>query len=291
MKASKGSRKRIKDKRIVAYIIVFLVGVSIMLYPTISNIWNDHVFKNMIATYEGNIDDKKEVIDKELKAARDYNGDLSPRRVPDAFAVKDGVRDKEYEKLLNVSGNGMMGYIEIPAIDAEVPIYHYTNEKTLKKGAGHLPGSSLPVGGKGTHSVLSAHRGLPSAKLFTNLNLMEKGNAFYIHVLDKTLKYETDQILTVKPKETDALAIKEGKDYVTLVTCTPYGINTHRLLVRGHRVPNDKKKGDEAGKTDYTRLLITLLCVLAGAALAFVITKLMDTMRKKHGSKRKKEIQ
>lgn len=291
MKASKGSGKRIKDKKILAYIVVFFVGVSIMLYPTISNVWNDHVFKNMISKYDAEVDLKKSVIDKELKAARDYNEDLSPKIVPDAFAAKDGVRDKEYEKLLNISGNGMMGYIEIPAIDAVVPIYHYTTEKTLKKGAGHLPGSSLPVGGKGTHSVLSAHRGLPSAKLFTDLDLMEKGNAFYIHVLDKTLKYETDQILTVKPKETGALAITEEKDYVTLVTCTPYGINTHRLLVRGHRVPNDKKKDDVSGKTNYTRMLITLFCILSGMALAFVITKLMDTMRKKHESKGRKEIQ
>ena len=183
----------------------------------------------------------------------------------------------------------MMGYISIPAIDVEITIYHYTNEGTLKKGAGHLLGSSLPVGGEGTHSVISAHRGLPSAKLFSDLNLLGNGDSFYIHILDRTLKYEVDQVLVVEPDQTESLAMVAGKDYVTLVTCTPYGVNTQRLLVRGHRVPNDEATPDAAKKRDYKKLLITLLCVIAGIALAYVITKLMDRKRKRHETKRREK--
>ena len=152
------------------------------------------------------------------------------------LSVRDGQTDSTYESLLNLNGDGMMGYVEIPVIDVSIPIYHYTTDESQEKGAGHLFGSSLPVGGKSTHCILSAHRGLP---LFTDLNLVEKGDVFYLHVLGKTLAYEVDQILTVLPEQTESLGITDGDDYVTLVTCigTPYAVNTHRFLVRGHRVP------------------------------------------------------
>lgn len=272
------------DKRTVIYILVFLAGVSIMLYPTISNIWNEHLFTSKISTYKADVKNNEGILEQELETARQYNENLSPKEVPDAFSIRDGIVDKEYEKTLNISGNGMMGYISIPAIDIEVPIYHYTNDETLKKGAGHLLGSSLPVGGKGTHSVISAHRGLPSAKLFSDLNLLGNGDSFYVHVLDKILRYEVDQILVVEPDETESLAIIKDKDQMTLVTCTPYGVNTHRLLVRGHRVPNDKPV-ETTKKRDYKKLLITLLCIAEGVLLAYVITYLIERRRRKNDAR------
>lgn len=256
-----------------------------MFYPTISNMWNNHVFKKAVSTYEGDVNTHADDIKEEYRKAQEYNRTLSPRKVPDAFSAKDGVTDKQYEKVLNIGDNGMMGYITIPSIDVEVPIYHYTNSKCLKKGAGHLPGSSLPIGGKGTHSVLSAHRGLPSAKLFTDLNLLKKGDSFYINVLDKTLKYEVDQILVVKPSQTDSLEITPEKDYVTLVTCTPYGVNTKRLLVRGHRVPYHEKDATALSRRNYGRILMTLLCIVAAVDIAYLFTKLMDRRRWKHDEK------
>lgn len=280
MKVSERKNRRLIDKRTAGYILVFFAGVFIMFYPTFSNMWNDHFFKNTITNYEKDVNGQKDRTEKELLLAREYNDNLLPKRVPDAFSVRDGKTDREYEEILNISKDGMMGYIDIPVIDIEIPIYHYTNEDTLKKGAGHLFGSSLPVGGKGTHCVLSAHRGLPSAKLFSELNLVETGDAFYIHVLGKTLKYEVDQIMVVEPYQTESLAVSEGKDLVTLVTCTPYGVNTQRLLVRGHRVPNDSESAGIEKKRDYKRLLLTLLCVLGGMAMAYCITHVLDKRKK-----------
>lgn len=280
MKVSERKNRRLIDKRTAGYILVFFAGVFIMFYPTFSNMWNNHFFKNTITNYEKDVNRQKDRTEKELLLAREYNDNLLPKRVPDAFSVRDGKTDREYEEILNISNDGMMGYIDIPVIDIEIPIYHYTNEDTLKKGAGHLFGSSLPVGGKGTHCVLSAHRGLPSAKLFSELNLVETGDAFYIHVLGKTLKYEVDQTMVVEPYQTESLAVSEGKDLVTLVTCTPYGVNTQRLLVRGHRVPNDSESAGIEKKKDYKRLLLTLLCVLGGMAMAYCITHVLDKRKK-----------
>ncbi len=271
-------RKWMTDKKTLAYMLVFLIGVSIMLYPSISNMWNRHVFKTQVSSYEDKVSSGAVDMDKELENAELYNKNLSPKEVPDAFSVKDGSTDENYENVLNIGADGMMGYISIPSINVEIPIYHYTDEETLKKGAGHLLGSSLPVGGKGTHAVISAHRGLPSAKMFSDLNLLEKGDAFYIYVLDKKMKYKVDRIAVVEPDETESLAIEDGKDLVTLVTCTPYGVNTHRLLVRGHRVSNDTAV-QETVKIDFTKIITTLLCILAGIALAYLIYKLFDRKR------------
>ncbi len=271
-------RKWMTDKKTLAYMLVFLIGVSIMLYPSISNMWNRHVFKTQVSSYEDKVSSGAVDMDKEPENAELYNKNLSPKEVPDAFSVKDGSTDENYENVLNIGADGMMGYISIPSINVEIPIYHYTDEETLKKGAGHLLGSSLPVGGKGTHAVISAHRGLPSAKMFSDLNLLEKGDAFYIYVLDKKMKYKVDRIAVVEPDETESLAIEEGKDLVTLVTCTPYGVNTHRLLVRGHRVSNDTAV-QETVKIDFTKIITTLLCILAGIALAYLIYKLFDRKR------------
>lgn len=285
MKATGNTRQSRKaDNRTAVYILVFAIGALIMLYPTISNIWNDHVFSHTITNYENVVKRNKDRLKEELTLAEKYNNDLLPKRVPDAFSVRDGKTDDKYEKILNIGIDGMMGYIAIPVIEVEIPIYHYTSEETLKKGAGHLFGSSLPVGGEGTHSVLSAHRGLPSAKLFSDLNLVEIGDKFYIHVLGKTLSYEVDQTMVVEPDQTETLAIVEEKDLVTLVTCTPYGVNTQRLLVRGHRIPNGLESADTEIKRDNTRLMLTLICILSGIALAYYITRVLE---RKDSRKRK----
>ena len=220
------------------------------------------------------------------KAAEEYNEQIKQESVPDAFSVRDGETDSTYESLLNLNGDGMMGYVEIPVIDVQIPIYHYTTDESLEKGAGHLFGSSLPVGGESTHAILSAHRGLPSAKLFTDLNLVEKGDVFYLHILGKTLAYEVDQIQTVLPEQTDSLAITEGKDYVTLVTCTPYAVNTHRLLVRGHRTTVEAAK--EAQKSEKKvsgatnpSLPMILLCVVIGIVIAAVLVTVINSVQNK----------
>ena len=223
------------------------------------------------------------------KAAEEYNKKIKQESVPDAFSIRDGETDEEYESLLNLNGDGMMGYVEIPVIDQSIPIYHYTTEATLEKGAGHLFGSSLPVGGESTHAIISAHRGLPSAKLFTDLNLVEEGDVFYLHVLDQTLAYEVDQILTVLPDETESLGITEGEDYVTLITCTPYAVNTHRLLVRGHRIAYEEAKEIEktehkvSGFTNPSAVML-FLCVVIGIVIAVVIV----TVVKRFGDRRHK---
>ena len=272
----------IKDKVSVMYMAMFLVGLCILLYPTISNLWNTHTFKTMVSNYESDVKKHPEETERLLKEAEAYNNALSPKKVPDAFAIRDVGQDASYEAALNNNKNGMMGYIDIPAIKIEVPIYHYTSEDVLKKGVGHLAGSSLPVGGSSTHTVLSAHRGLPKAKLFTDLNLIVKGDAFFIHILDRTLKYEVDQILTVKPNETDTLAVVEGEDLATLVTCTPYGINSERLLVRGHRVSLNREGGEDVpARRNYRRIVMIIMCILAGIALVYTASKLIGWKRKR----------
>lgn len=237
-----------KKKNYIGLGLLFLIGLSILLYPMISDVWNKHRDNILISKYSSSVssDENSEKIDSMWKAAEKYNEQIKQESVPDAFSVRDGEKDSTYESLLNLNGDGMMGYVEIPVIDVKIPIYHYTTDESLEKGAGHLFGSSLPVGGESTHAILSAHRGLPSAKLFTDLNLVEEGDIFYLHILNQTLAYEVDQIQTVLPDQTESLAIEEGKDYVTLVTCTPYAVNTHRLLVRGHRTTVEAAK--EAAK-------------------------------------------
>ena len=217
-----------KKKNYIGLGLLFLIGLSILLYPMISDTWNKHRDNLLISKYSSSVssNNNSEELDSMWKAAEEYNEQIKQESVPDAFSVRDGETDSTYESLLNLNGDGMMGYVEIPVIDVQIPIYHYTTDESLEKGAGHLFGSSLPVGGESTHAILSAHRGLPSAKLFTDLNLVEKGDVFYLHILGKTLAYEVDHIQTVLPEQTDSLAITEGKDYVTLVTCTPYAVNT-----------------------------------------------------------------
>ena len=217
-------------------VLLLLAGVSLLLYPSLSDYWNSMHQTRAIASYAETVSQLDTAQYDELwQAAQDYNRSLAQRET--AFALTDEQK-AEYESLLDVSGLGVMGYIEIPEIDCSLPIYHGTEESVLQVAVGHLEWSSLPVGGEGTHCVLSGHRGLPSAKLFTNLDKLAVGDTFLLRVLDEVLTYEVDQILIVEPEQVDALGIVPGEDYCTLVTCTPYGINTHRLLVRGRRTEN-----------------------------------------------------
>ena len=222
-------------------ILILLVGLSLLLYPTVSDYWNSFHQSRAIASYAEDVAKLDTVQYDDLwKAAKKYNEALAKGDIN--YVLKDEQKEK-YESLLNVSGTGVMGYIEIPSINCSLPIYHGTDEAALQIAAGHLEWTSLPTGGESTHCVLSGHRGLPSAKLFTDLDRLAEGDIFVLRVLDEVLTYEVDQILIVEPEETEDLQIEKGKDYCTLVTCTPYGINTHRLLVRGHRIENLEESG------------------------------------------------
>lgn len=234
MSASKKKKK--KSNFIINFllVIILLAGLSLLLYPTFSELWNSTRQSRAISSYSDTVSSMNTEEYEELwRLAQEYNESLADR---ETFYALNDEQMEEYEQLLNISGLGIMGYIDIPKIKCELPIYHGTEESVLQIAVGHLEWSSLPVGGESSHCILSGHRGLPSARLFTDLDKMEEGDLFYITVLDQKLAYEVDQIEIILPEEVEDLGIEEGKDYVTLVTCTPYGINTHRLLVRGHRV-------------------------------------------------------
>ena len=227
-----------KNKRTIILILVFFVGLSVMLYPTISDYVNQLHQTRAVANYAADVDKLSDAdYTAYFEAADAFNAQIAAD--PDALYFPD--RFPSYESTLDVTGTGIMGYITIEKIGVELPIYHGTSDAVLQVAAGHLEGTSLPVGGASTHAVISAHRGLPSAKLFTNLDQLEVGDTFTITVLDRTLTYEVDNISIILPTETDSLKVSEGKDYVTLMTCTPYGINTHRLLVRGRRITTPDK--------------------------------------------------
>ena len=216
--------------------LIFFIGLSLLLYPSFADWWNSFHQSRAIASYSevvANMDDDQYT--EIWNAAWDYNRSLLTR--PNSFLLSEQ-QTEEYQQLLNVSGNGVMGYIEIPAIGVTLPVYHGTEESVLQVAVGHLEWTSLPVGGESSHCVVSGHRGLPSARLFTDLDKMQEGDIFIFRILDEVLTYEVDQIRIVLPHETSDLLIVEGQDLCTLVTCTPYGINSHRMLVRGHRIDN-----------------------------------------------------
>lgn len=218
----------------VLLVLIFLIGLSLLLYPTFADYWNSFTQSRAIASYAEEVAGMdEEVYDEIWSAAALYNIQLHGTHRE--FHLDDDLK-KQYEDILNIGGEGIMGYIDIPIINVSLPIYHGTSDGVLQKAIGHLEWTSLPVGGESTHCVLSGHRGLPSARLFTDLDRLVVGDTFTLQVLNEVLTYEVDQILIVEPHETDALQIVEGEDYCTLITCTPYGINTHRLLVRGHRI-------------------------------------------------------
>ena len=220
----------------VIVILMILTGLSLLLYPTVSNYLNSLSYRRSISDYIAAVEPMDDGRSDDLLAAvRSYNERLVKKG--GSLIILSEEERTEYNSLLDIDGTGVIGYVSIPKVNIALPIYHGTSDEVLQSGVGHLEGSSLPVGGPGTHAVLSAHTGLPSAKLFTNIDQLVEGDTFTVRVLKETLTYQVDQLLVVLPNETDALRIEPGEDYCTLLTCTPYGVNSHRLLVRGRRVP------------------------------------------------------
>ncbi|MDY4769700.1 MAG: class C sortase [Lachnospiraceae bacterium] len=277
-------KKKISNLITVFLVLILLAGLSLLLYPTFSDWWNSYHQTKAIASYAADVANlSNEDYEKIWKAATEYNASLSERNSDYTLTEE---QKKQYEQLLNVSGDGIMGYIEIPSINCSLPIYHGTQESVLQIAVGHIEWSSLPVGGASSHCVVSGHRGLPSAKLFTNLDELSKGDTFMLRVLDEVLTYEVDQILIVEPQETGALQIEEGKDYCTLVTCTPYGINTHRLLVRGHRIDNIEEAKTIRVTADAIQiepLLVAPVVATPILLLLIILLLLPKQPRKKHG--------
>ena len=273
-----------KNRSNIILILIFLVGLSVMLYPTVSDYINQKNQSRAVASYSEEVENLSDVdYQAYFDAADDYNRRLA--ETPDAFYRPEEVSG--YTDTLDVSGTGIMGYITISKIGVELPVYHGTSDGVLQVAAGHLEGSSLPVGGAGTHAVISAHRGLPSAKLFTNLDELEAGDTFTITVLDRVLTYEVDQISIVLPTETDLLQPVEGKDYVTLMTCTPYGINTHRLLVRGKRIENAENQKHIRVTADALR--IEPIIVAPALAVPMLLVLLVVMLAVPHLRKRKNQ--
>ena len=244
MKKQKRKESKVNPALFLASLLIFAAGVGIFVYPAVSNRLAERRQAEAIERYEADVRVlEPEEIEEQKARAREYNQNLAEDELHDPFLQGDQyVISSGYNDVLNYNEDGIMAYVEIPCIDVNLPIYHGTSEEVLQKGAGHLAASSLPIGGEGIHSVISAHRGLPSAKLFTDLDEMEIGDVFYIHVLDETLAYQVDQIETVEPDELNSLRVVKGRDLVTLLTCTPYAVNTHRLLVRGTRIPYEEAR-------------------------------------------------
>lgn len=248
-------------------VLIFFIGLSVLLYPSVSDYWNSKVQSRAIVDYESMLKDlTPEDYTAVFAQADQYNEQI--RNIAYPLMYHDQVPG--YEETLNVTGNGIMGYITIPKIQVELPVYHGTGEAVLNVASGHVQGTSLPVGGESTHAVLSAHRGLPSARLFTDLDKLEVGDVFTITVLDRLLTYQIDKIQIVRPNEVDALYVTEGEDYCTLVTCTPYGINTHRLLVRGTRVETPEVKNIYI-TTDAYRIDSLILTPVVAAPMLLVL--------------------
>lgn len=276
-----------KSNRVMTLLLVLalLAGLFLLLYPTVSDYWNSLHQTRTITSYAENVAQLDHTeYDEMWAAAQRYNRTLSKRE--NAFALTEEQK-REYESLLNASGNGVMGIVEIPKIGCTLPIYHGTDDAVLQIAVGHLEWSSLPVGGEGTHCVLSGHRGLPSARLFTNLDQLAVGDRFLLRVLDETLTYEVDQILIVEPQEVAALGITEGGDSCTLVTCTPYGINTHRLLVRGHRVENDAQAKAVRVTADALQIEPLLVAPIAAIPLLVILLAVLLLTEQRNGSSRR----
>ena len=280
-------------KRIIATILIillFLAGFGIVLYPYVSEYVNAKHASRVVVNYDDTVKEiTPEDFSQYFEVAEEYNERL--RQNPNPFSEDN--RTEGYETALNVDGSGMMGYLEIPKISVKLPFYHGTSGAVLNEAVGHLEGSSLPVGGEGTHVVLSAHRGLPSAKLFTDLPELGEGDIFIFNVLDRKMTYQVDQILTVLPTELEALEVEDGQDYVTLMTCTPYGINTHRLLVRGHRIenlPEEEVKSIpvvhvERELTTQEKIQKYIPFAVMGVAVLFLIALLIPSKKDEHRSK------
>ena len=259
-----------KKNRTVIMVLFFFVGLLVLLYPSISDFYNQKRQSKVIVDYEALLEKYNLADYTELFAEADkYNQQLASYKVPYLSYKKI----KNYNKILDVNGDGMMGYISIDKIKVELPIYHGTSEQVLSAAVGHLEGSSFPVGGKGTHAVLSAHRGLPTTKLFTDLDKLEIGDIFTVTILDRLITYEVDQIEIVKPDDITNLEIDPEEDYLTLMTCTPYGINSHRLLVRGRRIENIKAKAYIT--TEAFKISILVVAPMVALPIVFVLLLLL----------------
>ena len=274
----------------IFFLLVFLAGAGVFLYPTVSDMWNQYRNARLVSRYDEAVTDLSDnEYEKLWNEAKEYNAEHPVNSIVDAFGEKDDyVLTHPYDQVLDPNGEGLMGSIEIPKINAKLAIYHGLSKTVLEKGVGHVEGTSLPVGGKSTHAVLAAHRGLPSAKLFTDLDQMKKGDIFILHILGKNLAYKVDQIRTVLPEETGELDIVEGEDHVTLVTCTPYGVNTHRLLVRGIRtkyaegeIRNDETISQRLAVTDPRK-------VLAGGFAVLVVLILLIYLSVRYRDKKRR---
>ncbi|MDM8246415.1 class C sortase [Collinsella tanakaei] len=284
--------KRVRD---ILPVLVILAGLLVLLYPTISNYLIEQNASRAVASYDqATVDLSAQEREQMLARAHAYNDALAASSgAPTASEGGEPAQAVEaYEDLLNLNGDGMMGYIIIPKMNVELPVYHGVEEKVLQVGVGHLSETSLPVGGESTHAALSGHRGLPSAKLFTDLDQMEEGDQFYIKILGETLAYEVHSIETVLPTETESLAIQPGEDLVTLITCTPYGINSHRLLVHAHRIPYVPEMEDEidsvGGFINIPLPYLLLMIALAVLAVFFIVLKVRTNRKDKEAYSRGK---
>lgn len=271
--------------------LMFLIGFGILVYPTVADQWNTYRQSRLISSYENRIQEMEpEDFTAEWEKARAFNDTLTQNSIYGDVFGEEGqeLEDTDYWQILNVGGDGVMGYLSIPKINIKLSIYHGTSDEVLQTGVGHLNGTKLPIGGESTHSVLAAHRGLPSARLFTDIDQMEKGDMFYIHVLDETLAYQVDQIFDMVDKDDhetleEALRIQEGKDQVTLFTCTPYGVNSHRLLVRGTRVPYNGEEEIESTPADTMLEAVQnyyMLYLILGLSITLLIILLMRFLMK-----------
>jgi len=276
----------------ILFALMFLIGFGILVYPTVSDQWNTYRQSKLISNYESTVEEMTEVdFTEEWEKAKAFDATLIQNNLyGDVFGEDNGeLENTEYWKVLNVAKDGVMGYLSIPKINVKNAIYHGTGDKVLQTGIGHLNGTKLPIGGESTHSVLAAHRGLPTARLFTDVDQLRKGDMFYIHVLDEVLAYQVDQILDMVDKDdhealAKALQIEEGKDQVTLFTCTPYGVNSHRLLVRGTRVPYS---GEEEVETSVAETMLKsvqnyyMIYLILGLSITFLIILFMRFLFKK----------
>ncbi|MBE5107537.1 class C sortase [Bacillus thuringiensis] len=264
-------------KRNIIFGGIFLLGLGIFLYPTISNWLATRTHYSQVNSYDEKVKSlQKKELKRREKEANEYNKQVQPstQTFSDPFEEQQKNSEKSYADALNIGD--VMGYVEIPKIKVKLPIYQGTSEEVLSRGVGHLDKSSLPIGGDSTHTVLTGHRGLPSAVLFTDLDKMKESDVFYIHSLDKVLAYQVDQIKTVLPSEIDDLLIENGQDYATLLTCTPYGVNTHRLLVRGHRIPYEQKEKaitPEPSMLDDSKVIASIAAILVAVILLILIKR------------------
>ena len=284
-------KSKFKIRSILVPIVIFLLGAGIFLYPAISNYFAVQNQAHTIKEYQVAVQNTgTEELDAAWKEAEEYNENLAGNPVHDPFVPGSGyVLPDNYKDVLNINGDGIMGYVEIPKINVYLPIYHGTSEEVLEKGAGHLDVTYLPIGGESRHSVISAHRGLPSAELFTRLDEMKEGDVFYIHVLEKTMEYKVDQIRVIEPEDLASLQVENGRDLVTLLTCTPYAVNTHRLLVRGTRVPDDIMNEDKVSEThvgqNFSWVHTYVLAIALGLFLLVLIVLILLIRRRKKRTK------